>query len=53
MNNFFPEGSMVFTKLNPTHKLKVRKYISRIYYCSDPEKPLEKDEVYFERELMK
>ncbi|CAN5480075.1 hypothetical protein BH23BAC1_BH23BAC1_23750 [soil metagenome] len=52
MNNLFPEGSVVFTKANPNIKLIVRRYISRIYYCTNPQKPLEKDAVYFERELM-
>ena len=53
MSNLYPEGSVVFAKANPDLKLIVRRYISRIYYCTNPAKPLEKDEVYFERELKK
>lgn len=51
MENKYPEGSTVFLKTDPSHSLTVRRYAKRIYYCTDPAKPQEKDKVYYEREL--
>ncbi|WP_276499861.1 hypothetical protein [Pontibacter litorisediminis] len=51
MENKYPEGSTVYAKANPGVKLAVRRYVKRIYYCTDLEHPKEKEHVYFEREL--
>jgi hypothetical protein len=51
MENKYPEGSFVYAKVNPSLKLAVRRYIKRIYYCTNLEHPQEKEQVYFEREL--
>lgn len=52
MENKFQEGATVFARENPSHSLQVRRYAKRIYYCTDPANPLNKDQVYYERELM-
>ena len=52
MENIFPEGSVVYPKVNPTLKLVVRRYVKRIYYCTIQANPTQKELVYFERELM-
>ena len=52
MENKYPEGSIVYAKANPGLRLAVRRYVERIYYCTNPEHPLEKERVYFERELV-
>jgi hypothetical protein len=51
MENKYPEGSTVFVRTDPAHNLTVRRYAKRIYYCTDPANPLERDRVYYEREL--
>ncbi|PVY38094.1 hypothetical protein [Pontibacter virosus] len=51
MENKYPEGSIVYAKVNPGLKLAVRRYAKRIYYCTNLEHPLEKELVYYEREL--
>ncbi len=52
MENKYPEGATVFAKIAPTRSLVVRRFAKRIYYCTDPSSPLEKDKVYYERELI-
>ncbi len=49
--NKFQEGDIVFAKVNPSNKLKVRRYIDEIYYCTIVSNPSLKELVYFEREL--
>ncbi|WP_299825698.1 hypothetical protein [uncultured Pontibacter sp.] len=51
MENKYLEGSTVYSSINPSLQLKVRRYAKRIYYCTDPANPQEKDKVYYEREL--
>ena len=51
MGNKYPEGSTVVARTDPSHNLTVRRYAKRIYYCTDPANPLERDRVYYEREL--
>lgn len=46
-------GTTVFAKVIPTRKLTVRRYAKRIYYCTVPVNTLDRDQVYYERELMK
>lgn len=48
--NKYKEGTIVYAKANPSLKLKIRRYVHRIYYCRVQEDP-EKELVYFEREL--
>lgn len=52
MENRYPEGATVFAREDPTRSLRVRRYAKRIYYCTDPANPLQKDQVYYERQLM-
>ncbi|MEJ8757222.1 hypothetical protein WG947_09465 [Pontibacter sp. H259] len=51
MENKYQEGSSVIALTDPLHTLTVRRYAKRIYYCSDPANPQEKDKVFYEREL--
>lgn len=48
----YKEGDKVFSKVNPSVELTVRRYLARIYYCKVASDPNLKEEVYFERELM-
>jgi hypothetical protein len=50
--NTYQEGEIVFAKTNPGLKLKIRRYVRRIYYCRVLGAPEQKEQVYFERELM-
>lgn len=52
MENLYPVGSAVVAITNPSRSLTIRRYASRIYYCTDPANPQEKDKVYYERELL-
>lgn len=52
MDNSFPEGSVVWANERPNVALLVRRYIDRIYYCTNQSNPSEKEMVYFERELV-
>lgn len=51
MENKYAEGSTVYARANPEHALVVRRFVKRIYYCTDQGSPQQKDQVYFEREL--
>ena len=51
MENKYQIGDEVFSKENPDTKLKVRRYVNRIYYCQTVERPAAKDVVFFENEL--
>ncbi|PRY06426.1 hypothetical protein CLV24_12745 [Pontibacter ummariensis] len=50
-DNVYPEGSTVYAKANPGLQLTVRRYIKRIYYCTQPAGLPQKDLIYYEREL--
>jgi hypothetical protein len=52
MDGKFKEGDFVLAKNNPFLKLKIRRYVSKIYYCTVLEEPTRKELVFFERELM-
>lgn len=52
MDNTYPEGSVVFARARPTVALVIRRYVDRVYYCRSQEDPFEKEQVYFERELL-
>lgn len=47
----FKGGEIVFAKSDPSLKLIVRRFVDRIYYCRIQIDPLQKERVYFEREL--
>jgi hypothetical protein len=51
MENKYAEGSTVYARANTEHALVVRRFVKRIYYCTDQSIPQQKDQVYFEREL--
>jgi hypothetical protein len=51
MKNIFKTGDIVCTKVNPKKPLKVRIFPRKVYYCDVLNKPNEKEEVYFEREI--
>jgi hypothetical protein len=46
-------GDIVYARNLPLEKLTVRRYVDSIYYCTITDNPLQKEKVYFERELMK
>ena len=48
----YAPGEIVFSKANPGEKLRVRRYVSRIYYCQFPDDPDRKEVVLFEREIV-
>jgi hypothetical protein len=52
MEQKFKDGQFVFAVVNPTSRLKIRRYIPTIYYCTVMDDPDGKELVYFERELM-
>lgn len=51
-SNTYKAGDIVFAKAAPDIKLKVRRYVDRIYYCQIYDHPEKKEVVYFERELI-
>lgn len=51
MENKYPEGAIVCAKADPGLRLAVRRYVKCIYYCTNQEHPLEKELVYYGREL--
>ncbi|MFM2019156.1 MAG: hypothetical protein RL007_2812 [Bacteroidota bacterium] len=52
MENKYAEGSFVYAKADPATKLKIRRYVDRVYYCRIEGDADEKELVYFEREIM-
>lgn len=49
--NKYLEGQVVYARLNTTLKLRVRRFIDKIYYCTVVDNPEAEEQVYFEREL--
>lgn len=49
--NIFKTGDIVCAKVNPIKPLKVRIFARKVYYCDVLDKPNQKEEVYFEREI--
>ncbi len=45
-------GEIVFAKANPSEKLMVRRYVSRVYYCQFLDDLYRKEVVLFEREIV-
>jgi hypothetical protein len=52
MDKRYQEGDVVYALEAPDVKLKIRRYVDRIYYCTLVDEPLKKEKVYFDRELM-
>lgn len=50
--NTYQVGDAVYAKQFPTVKLKVRRYLQRIYYCRVASNDALKEQVYFENELL-
>ena len=51
-DNKYHIGDSVYSKSAPNVELIVRRYIKRIYYCTDTTNPKAKDQVLFEREIL-
>jgi len=51
-DNIYPEGTLIVAKAHPLVKLKIAKYLNRIYYCTVVDFPEQKQLCYFERELV-
>lgn len=51
MENKYKEGEIVYALENPTVKLKIRRYVHRIYYCLIDGNANHEEKVYFEREI--
>jgi len=49
--NTYRTGDMVCAKLSPTKPLVVRIFARKVYYCNVYNRPEEKEQVYFEREI--
>lgn len=52
METPFKEGDYVYARVNPQLKLKIRRHIPSIFYCTVVDDPTAKELVYFTRELM-
>lgn len=52
MENKYQVGDEVYAKEDQETKLKVRRYVNRIYYCQKVRSLNSKDLVYFENELI-
>lgn len=48
----FKIGELVFAKVDPKVKLRIRKYYSKIYYCTFVDHPERKELALFEREIV-
>ncbi|WOK04199.1 hypothetical protein RT717_14055 [Imperialibacter roseus] len=51
IENKFAEGTTVYALAQPNEKLIVKRYIKRIYYCTTPAHPDQKELALFEREI--
>ena len=49
--NKYEVGQEVYARINTTQKLRVRRFIDKIYYCTVVDQPKAQEQVYFEREL--
>lgn len=45
-------GDVVYAKENPSLLLVVRKYVDNVYYCMVKDESVQKQLVYFERDLL-
>jgi hypothetical protein len=52
VQNKYMAGDVVCVKVNPTIKLKIRRYIDQVYYCKVLDNPEAREFVYYERELV-
>lgn len=46
------EGDVVYAKVIPTLKLKIRRYTDQVYYFEPLDDPEAREQVYYERELV-
>lgn len=51
MENKYAEGLTVYAVANPEQELVVRRFVKRIYYCTDQSSPQQRDQVFYERGL--
>ncbi|WP_219958784.1 hypothetical protein [Algoriphagus sp. NBT04N3] len=51
-NTKYKAGDKVYTKVNPTVPLIVRRFYKEIYYCTYAEDPEKKELALFEREII-
>lgn len=51
-DNIYPEGTLVSAKVNPSLQLVIKRYLQRIYYCAVVGNEHEKQQAYFEKEIM-
>jgi hypothetical protein len=49
--NKYKDGQVVYAIADPSRKLIVRRYASRLYYCKIQDSPASDELVYYEREL--
>ncbi|MDW3195809.1 MAG: hypothetical protein R8G66_25775 [Cytophagales bacterium] len=47
----YAPGEIVFSKVYPGEKLKIRRYVSRVYYCQFVDDENRKELALFEREI--
>ncbi len=47
----YAPGEIVFSKVYPGEKLKVRRYVSRVYYCRFVDDENRRELALFEREI--
>lgn len=51
MKNLYKSGDIVCANVNPSKPLVVRIFARKVYYCDVFNRPEEKEQVYFEREI--
>ena len=51
-DNLYSEGIFITAKVNPSLRLKIKKYYQRIYYCEIVGDEERRQFAYFERELI-
>jgi len=52
MDNIYEAGTFITAQNDPGCKLKINRYLDRIYYCEALNDPTHKLLAYFERELV-
>jgi hypothetical protein len=52
MDNLYAEETLITAKNDPTRKLRIKRYLGRIYYCIAVDDPSQKLLAFFERELI-
>jgi hypothetical protein len=52
MENRFKKGEVVYETIRPAQKLIITRFVGGLYYGKPQERTLQKELVFFERELM-